>query len=275
MAWAVMFITSVQLSMKSAIRAGLRRGRIPSCFTKPIIELESRRWVGAEALVRWQRSGIVVTPDLFIPSAEKSGIILLITAEVARIAAKDLPKVIKLDSEFKVAINLSAQDISFAGTIDVLQTLLRSSGAHSSNLEVEATERGFLQGIEARELLARIRAMGIGVAIDDFGTGYSSLACLQTLGLDTLKIDKAFVDTINTDGATSHVVMHIIEMAHSLNLEIVAEGVETEAQAEFLLKRGVHYAQGWLFGKPMGIATFCEKLVEQRAKIQPEAKVMS
>lgn len=264
LAWAVLYISRIQLSMKSLIRNGARRGEFFTLY-QPVVELESRRWVGAEALVRWKRNGTVVTPDLFIPNAEKCGIISVITAEVAKIVAKDLPKLIQLDSLFKVAINLSTEDATSEGTIFVLQQLLQDSGAHSFNLEVEVTERGFMEGEGVRKLLARIQKMGVSVSIDDFGTGYSSLSCLQTLSLDSLKIDKSFVDTINTDGVTSQVVLHIIDMAHALNLKIVAEGVETEAQAEFLRRRGVHYAQGWLFGRPMAIETFCERLVEQQA----------
>ena len=266
LAWAVMYISRVRLSLPTVLRAAAKHGDFYLEY-QPIIELKSRRWIGAEALVRWRRNGRVVRPDQFIPIAEESGIITLITAQVAKIVARDLPRFVKLDTAFKVAVNLSAKDVSSEGTIGLLQNLLQSSGALPSNLEVEATERGFLQGPEARQQLANIRALGIGVSIDDFGTGYSSLACLQTLGLDTLKIDKAFVDTIDTDGATSHVVLHIIEMAHSLQLEMVAEGVETEAQAEFLLKRGVHYAQGWLFGKPMAIAAFCDSFAIQQETI--------
>lgn len=264
LAWAVLFISRIQLSMPSMLRAAAKRGEFYLEY-QPIVELESRRWIGAEALVRWRQRGRVVRPDQFIPVAEESGVITLITEQVMSIAATDLPKLVKLNPSFHVAINLSAPDLCSNHTFEMLQRALRISGAQPANIEIEATERSFLQGPEAREILAKIRSMGVTVAIDDFGTGYSSLACLQTLGLDTLKIDKAFVDTIGTDGATSQVVLHIIEMAHSLNLEMVAEGVETEEQAQFLLKRGVHYGQGWLFGRPMPIASLCESLELQEA----------
>ncbi len=137
--------------------------------------------------------------------------------------------------------------------LDAMDDFLRVSGARPENIEIEATERAFLQGPETAELIDALRAKGFSVAIDDFGTGYSSLSCLQSLSLDTLKIDRTFVETINTDGATSQVVLHIIEMAHSLHLEMVAEGVETEPQAQYLVKRGVRYAQGWHFGRPTEI----------------------
>lgn len=260
LAWAVTYIARIQLSLPSLLRAAARRKEFYVEY-QPIVELASRRWIGAEALVRWKRSGgIIITSDQFIPVAEESSVITLITKEVTAIVAADLPKLLKLFLHFRIAINLSASDLRSNETVEILKKMLQSSGADASNIEVEVTERGIVQGLEARALLSKIRSMGVRVAIDDFGTGYSSLASLQTLGLDTLKIDRAFVETIGTDGVTSQVVLHIIEMAHSLKLDVVAEGVETEAQAEFLLKSGVRYAQGWLFGKPMAIETFCESL---------------
>ena len=173
-------------------------------------------------------------PDYFIPQAEQCGMIQLITGQVLAMVARDLPQFLKMDPKFCVAVNFSAADLCDNRTVDAMDQFLRVSGARPENIEIEATERAFLQGPETAELIDALRAKGFSVAIDDFGTGYSSLSCLQSLSLDTLKIDRAFVETINTDGATSQVVLHIIEMAHSLHLEMVAEGVETEPQAQYL-----------------------------------------
>jgi sensor c-di-GMP phosphodiesterase-like protein len=227
---------------------------------QPVVELATRRIIGAEALVRWKSNFADMRPDYFIPQAEECGMIQLITAQVLAMVASDLPQFLKIDPKFCVAVNVSAADLCDNRTIDAMDQFLRVSGARPENVEIEATERAFLQGPQTGELIDALRARGFSVAIDDFGTGYSSLSCLQSLSLDTLKIDRAFVETINTDGATSQVVLHIIEMAHSLHLEMVAEGVETEPQAQYLLKRGVRYAQGWHFGRPMGIAPLCEQL---------------
>jgi sensor c-di-GMP phosphodiesterase-like protein len=260
LAWTVVYISRRSLSLSSVLRAGARRREFFVEY-QPVVELDTRRWVGAEALVRWRHGTSIIRPDLFIPTAEENGIITLITRCVGEIVAADLPGFVAIDPDFKVAMNFSAEDLRSTGTLTVIGEILCGKGVRSANLEVEATERGFLQGPEVQELIARIRSLGVSVAVDDFGTGYSSLACLQTLCLDTLKIDKAFVDTIGTDGATSQVVPHIIDMAHSLKLEMVAEGVETEEQARFLEKRGVRYAQGWLFARPMSVASLREALV--------------
>jgi sensor c-di-GMP phosphodiesterase-like protein len=235
---------------------------------QPIVELESRRVIGAEALVRWKSKVAIVRPDHFIPLAEERGLIHLITEQVINIVTRDLPRFLEFNPDFEVAINMSAADLRSGHTHQLLDQMLVSSGVRAHNVEIEATERAFLQGPETARLIGTLRENGFSVAIDDFGTGYSSLACLQSLSLDTLKIDKAFVETIGTDGATSQVVQHIIEMARSLKLHIVAEGVETEVQAIFLEKRGVQYAQGWLFGKPVPINTFCKNLENQPVAAQ-------
>ena len=255
----VSLLTRIHSSFPTMLRRALRDGSLYVVY-QPVVELTTRRVIGAEALVRWNSSFADMRPDYFIPQAEQCGMIQLITEQVLGTVARDLPQFLKIDPSFCVAVNVSAADLCDNRTINAMEQFLRVSGARPENVEIEATERAFLQGPETAELIDALRAMGFSVAIDDFGTGYSSLSCLQSLSLDTLKIDRAFVETINTDGATSQVVLHIIEMAHSLHLEIVAEGVETEPQAQYLMKRGVRYAQGWHFGRPMDIGSLCEQI---------------
>jgi sensor c-di-GMP phosphodiesterase-like protein len=270
--WAAMQISRNRWSLPGMIRVAARNRDFYVEY-QPIVQMSTRQIVGAEALVRWKRGDTVISPATFIQFAEDSGLITLITENVIDIVARDLPKLLELEPEFRVSINLSATDLKDDATVGKLVELLRKSGASPGRLIVEATEHGLISGSESSRVIAEIRDRGIRVAIDDFGTGYSSLSCLQSLGLDFLKIDKSFVETIGTDGVTSGVVPHIIEMARSMHLRTVAEGVETEAQAEFLVHRNVDFAQGWLFGRPMSVESLCAQLRTVNAAENEETAV--
>lgn len=249
-----------QQAVPAQLRTGIRRGEFFLQY-QPIVSLADGRIVGAEALVRWRRStGELIRPDIFIPAAEESGMITRLTAHILRLAGRDLGDLFRHHPEFHLALNLSSADMHDPGVLERLQQLIEESGAAPGNLMVEATERGFVDAGRSRAVMQGIRGLGIEIAIDDFGTGYSSLSQLQHLELDYLKIDKCFVDTIGKDAATSQVIPHIIDMAKGLGLRMIAEGVETAEQADYLRRRGVGFAQGWHFGKPMALAELRQRL---------------
>jgi sensor c-di-GMP phosphodiesterase-like protein len=255
-------IRSHKLSMV-LVPVGIAAGIL---LAQPVIDLQTGRCVGAEALMRWRRAnGKLVAPDLFIPIAEESNLILRITGRVLELIERDVPKLIQDHPEFHIAINLSAADLQSVNIVSSLRGLMDRTWIKPKNLMVEATERGFINTELAHEVARSFRDLGICVAIDDFGTGYSSLSYLTTFEVDYLKIDKSFVDTIGTDAATSTVVLHIIEMAKSLDITMIAEGVETRMQAEFLRERGVQYAQGWLFAKAMPIHELSKFLKNEKS----------
>lgn len=267
LAFAVFYLIRSQVSTQALLKAGLARNEFFMLY-QPVIDLQTGKCVGAEALMRWQRAnGEMVRPDIFIPEAEESGLIHLITQRVARLVGKDAQQCFVAYPDFHLAINLSAADFSSERTLPLLQGLIEATHARSGSLIVEATERCLMEAGQAKTMIGKIRANGLQIALDDFGTGYSSLSYLDAFRIDYLKIDKSFVDKIGIDAPTSNVIEHIIELAKSMNMKMIAEGVETEAQAVFLRAKGVQYAQGWLFGKPMPFDQLMAKVTDEARKV--------
>jgi sensor c-di-GMP phosphodiesterase-like protein len=256
LALVVFYLARQQMSLRTALRVALKRKEFFLVY-QPIVELRGGRCVGAEALIRWRRSnGDMVRPDVFIPVAEETGLIHEITKRVMDIATRDAAAVIAAHPDLHIAINLSSKDLQSQDTPHLVRDMVRAMGVKPHNILVEATERGFMQADVVRKIMDDIHALNVKIAIDDFGTGYSSLSYLEKFKLDYLKIDKSFVDTMGGEAATGQVALHIIEMAKSLKLEMIAEGVETEAQAAFLQARGVQFAQGYFFAKPLPLNEF-------------------
>ncbi|MCI1003480.1 EAL domain-containing protein [Herbaspirillum sp. C7C8] len=254
----VLRVSQARLSPLAELQLAVRKREF-IVFYQPIIELATGRCVGAEALIRWRRpDGSIVRPDLFVPLAEESGLILPMTDQVIAAVLAELGDTLRADRALHVAVNVAAQDIKTGRIIDVVSQMLAGTDIRTEQLWMEATERGCMDIASARVTLARARELGHSMALDDFGTGYSNLQYLQGLPMDALKIDKSFVSTIGTGAATSAVIDHIIAMAKSLHLYIVAEGVETLEQAAYLSEHGVDFAQGWLFAQPLPAADFID-----------------
>jgi len=254
------------ISMPSLLKSALRNNEFFMLY-QPVVDLETGEVVGAEGLLRWRRpSGEVIPPDIFISVAEDSGLIKRITKRVLEMIGNDAHDLFRKHPYFHLDINLSAADLHSDDTLGLLNDLLTKTNANPRNIVVEATERGLVKANVAQGVIEKMRERGFKVALDDFGTGYSSLSYLESFSIDFLKIDKSFVDKIGTDAPTSQVVMHIIQLAKALNMKMVAEGVETEAQARFLRENGVQYAQGWLFGKPASMDELMVRLNRQHLK---------
>lgn len=241
------------ISPVAILKAGIKNKEFYLLY-QPVFDIRTNSCVGAEALLRWRRgTGELIFPDEFIPLAEKNGLIREVTALVFELIAKDAENLFKKYPKFHLAVNLSADDLNSSDIITNLKNLMLITGAGPGNLILEVTERKIMNLDILKKGLHAIHSLGIKVAIDDFGTGYCNFSYLETLEIDYLKIDKFFVNGIGTGSSTGQVILHIIEMAKALNLQIIAEGVENKEQEQFILDKGVPFAQGWLYSKAISL----------------------
>ena len=250
-------------------RAMQRKEFVP--YAQPIVNSKTRAIQGIEILLRWKHpvQG-VVRPDLFIPKAETSGLIVPMTHQLMRLTAMQIkPFIDKLPYGFHVGINISPQHCSKGTLLEACQEFIDIIDCDDVTLVLELTEREALNYCDlTNDIFGKIEELGCKIAIDDFGTGHSSLINLQKVDLDYLKIDQTFVRDISIDTITDHLLKNMITLSHDLSLDVIAEGVETEHQADYLKERGVNYLQGFLFAKPIPLDEFLnnEMNPSQRAK---------
>ena len=225
---------------------------------QPKVSLRSARVIGAEALIRWRHAKMgQMNPQEFIGIAEQAGLIGKISEWVLDRAVRQAALWSARGIDLQLSINLSADDAATESLPDRIAAVLREHGAQPSHLRIEVTESVVMTDpMRVSELLCRVRDLGVGIAIDDFGTGHSSLAQLQTLPCDELKIDQAFVRGLRAGTANAVIVRTTIEMAHSLGLHVVAEGVEDRTSWNLLAQYGCDVAQGYFLGRPMSSAEF-------------------
>ena len=251
-----------RLEMENGFRKAIAREELV-VYYQPILDLSNGRALGVEALLRWRRPEAgIVSPLDFIPMAEATGLILSIGPWLFRTACAQVRRWQKrLHPELRLAINLSGRQFQQPDLGTQVLEAARLTGFPMSCLDLEITESYAMQNADATiHTLRELKALGVGISIDDFGIGYSSLSYLKRFPIDTLKIDRSFVRDIAEDPDDAAIVTAVIAMAHSLKLKVVAEGVETEAQREFLLGRGCDFAQGFLFAAPLP-AEECETLL--------------
>jgi len=242
-----------RFKLLKGLRTGFEESQLFVVY-QPQVELETGRVIGAEALLRWRTTdGRFIPPDQFIPLAEQSGLIIPIGEFVVRTACQQLAKMRGLGHDsFRMAVNISMAQFRHPGFLDTLARALKDAGVEGQHMELEITESMAMEDADlVLRVLSDIKQLGFSVAIDDFGTGFSSLSQLRQLQVDRLKIDRAFVQEAQSSTAGSTIAQMVINLGRGLGLTVIAEGIETEEQRQYLIGLGCHEGQGWLFARPM------------------------
>ena len=248
------------------IRAALDRSEL-SVEYQPQVDLRTGTVLGAEALLRWHRpTAPSVSPERIVPVAEGAGLIRPLTRFVLRTAVEQCARWHRSGLALRVSVNLSPLNLAEPSLVDDVLALLDAWSLPAGALRLEITETNVMGDLPmAVEVMARLRANGVGVAIDDFGTGFSSLAYLTALPVDELKLDRSFLRRLSHDDASGTVLRAVVDLGRDLGLEVVAEGVETAAHLDSLQVMGCPVAQGFLFASSMAPPTFGRWVTEQRS----------
>lgn len=241
-----------QLSMMSDLRQAMEKGRLRLSY-QPKMSLSTGRITDAEALIRWyDANGNTVSPDEFIPLAEATGVIHEVTIFALSTALADMTKWVGKGLAVRVAVNVSALDLTMPNFAETVAQLLAESGVPASQLALEVTESSLIRSSEeAIATLEALRKQGIRLSVDDYGTGQSTLSYLKHLPVHELKIDKSFVTTLATSESDAIMVQSTVQLAHDLGLQVVAEGIEDCATLDALRQMGCDYAQGYFISKPI------------------------
>ena len=260
------------LSLDTGIHKALENEEFMLLY-QPQVDVKSGEIIGAEALLRWQHPEHgCISPDEFVPFAEETGLVVEIDNWVLRHAIAEVSQWIKAGTpNVRMSINISARHLSEDSLVDEITQMLNEFNVSGNNIEIEITENAIMNDMDGViHKLNQLNALGISIAIDDFGTGYSSLTYLHKLPIHTLKIDRSFLQEDRFDNNDHTIVNTIVAMANGLKLNVIAEGIETQRQMDYLREIGCNEAQGFLFGKPLE-ANVIMKLLEKKPFSLPDA----
>ncbi len=262
-----------RLSVQDGLRLALDRDQLVLHY-QPVVSLTSGRIVGLEALVRWQHAekGLIM-PGAFISVAEETGLILPLGEWVLHTASRQLKQWQSNGlPDLRMAVNVSARQFRERGLVTTIQKALSDAELNPHHLEIEITESIAMESAEVVVAnLEALRSMSIGISIDDFGTGYSSLTYLKRYPINSLKIDRSFVTDVATNPADAGIVRAVVEMAHGMKLNVIAEGVETKDQFSYLQRYGCDEMQGYWFSRPLPVEAIDKLLAEELKLWTPQA----
>lgn len=253
-----------RLNIEHHLRQDIENNRGFYLVYQPKVDLQSNRVVGMEVLVRWRNVELgEVSPVRFIPIAEDSGLIVPLGRWILDAACRQLVRWLEQGGEqLKIAVNLSGRQLKQLDLLPMVAGILHETGLDPRLLELELTESMLMETADKTVvLLSQLKQLGLSLAIDDFGTGYSSLSYLKRFPIDTLKIDRSFVRDLEVDRDDAAIIEAIIAMGRTLRMQVVAEGVETEMQFDFLRSKGAHLYQGFLFSAPVSAEEFARRFL--------------